>query len=47
LWSVDLARNWVAVGNFEARYLQGDARRSPLVERSTNYYAAAGVAYRF
>jgi outer membrane scaffolding protein for murein synthesis (MipA/OmpV family) len=47
LWSFDLARNWVAVGNFEARHLQGDARRSPLVERSTNYSAAAGVAYRF
>lgn len=47
LWSVDLAQNWIAVGNFEARHLQGDARRSPLVERSTNYQAAAGVAYRF
>jgi outer membrane scaffolding protein for murein synthesis (MipA/OmpV family) len=47
LWSVDLARNWVAVGNFEARHLQGDAERSPLVERKTNYYATAGVAYRF
>jgi len=47
LWSVDLTRNWIVVGNFEARHLQGDARRSPLVERSTNYYAATGVAYRF
>ena len=47
LWSVDLARNWIVVGNFEARHLQGDARRSPLVERSTNYYASAGLAYRF
>ena len=47
LWSFDLAPNWIAVGNFEARHLQGDARASPLVERSTNYYAAAGVAYRF
>ena len=47
LWSVDLTPDWVMVGNFEARRLQSDARRSPLVERSTNYYGAAGVAYRF
>jgi MipA family protein len=47
LYSVDLAQNWVLVGNFEARHLQGDARRSPFVERSTNYYATAGVAYKF
>ena len=47
LWSFDLTRDWVAVGNVEARHLQGDARHSPLVERSTNYYGAAGVAYRF
>ena len=47
LYSIELTRDWVVVGNFEARHLQGDARRSPIVERSTNYYAAAGVAYRF
>ena len=47
LWSVDITKQWVAVGNLEARHMQGDARRSPLVERSTNYYAAAGVAYKF
>ena len=47
LYSIDLTRDWVIVGNFEARHLQGDARRSPLVQRSTNYYAAAGLAYRF
>ena len=47
LYSIELTRDWIVVGNFEARHLQGDARRSPIVERSTNYYAAAGVAYRF
>ena len=47
LWSFDLTRTWVAVGNFEVRHLSGDARRSPLVEDSTNYYMSAGVAYRF
>ena len=47
LYSIDLTREWVVVGNVEARHLQGDARRSPLVERSTNGYAAAGLAYRF
>jgi len=47
LWSVDLSREWVIVGNLEARRLQGDARLSPIVERATNYYASAGLAYRF
>ncbi len=47
LWSVDLVRNWVAVGSVEARHMEGDAAGSPLTERSTNYYVAAGLAYRF
>jgi len=47
LYSIDLAPNWVVVGNLEARRLQGDARHSPFAERSTNYYATAGVAYKF
>jgi len=47
LWSVDLSRNWIVVGNIEARHLQGDAARSPLTERSTNYYVSAGLAYRY
>lgn len=28
-------------------HLQGDAARSPLTERRSNYYATAGLAYRF
>ena len=47
LWSIDLSRNWIAVGNMEIRHLRGDAARSPLVERASNYYMSAGIAYRF
>lgn len=47
LWSFDLIPGWVAVGNLEARHLHGDAARSPLTERTSNYYVAAGVAYKF
>jgi outer membrane scaffolding protein for murein synthesis (MipA/OmpV family) len=35
------------VGSVEARRLHDDAARSPLVERASNYYASAGIAYRF
>ena len=34
-------------GVLEARRLQGDVAKSPLVERRSNYYATAGIAYRF
>jgi len=47
LWSVDLTRHWVVLGSMEVRHLQGDAAHSPLTERSTNCYVAAGLAYRF
>lgn len=47
IWSLDLSRDWVAVGNLESRHLHGDAARSPLTERTSNYYATAGLAYRF
>lgn len=47
LWSIDLSRNWIVVGSIESRHLHGDAARSPIVERSSNYYASAGLAYRF
>jgi outer membrane scaffolding protein for murein synthesis (MipA/OmpV family) len=47
LWSFDLTRNWVVVGSMEARFLYGDAERSPITERSTNYYVSGGLAYRF
>lgn len=47
LWSVDLNKNWVVVGNLESRHLLGDASRSPLAERDSNYTTSAGLAYRF
>ncbi len=47
LWGVDLSREWIVVGNLEARRLHGDAARSPLAERASNHYASASVAYRF
>jgi outer membrane protein len=47
LWSVDLTKSWVVVGNMEARHLQGDAANSPLTERTSNYYMSAGIAYHF
>jgi outer membrane scaffolding protein for murein synthesis (MipA/OmpV family) len=47
LWSVDLSRDWIVVGSLESRHLRGDAAHSPLVESASNYYASAGLAYRF
>lgn len=47
LGSYDLGRHWVVVASVEGRRLQGDAARSPLVERKSNTYASAGIAYRF
>ena len=47
LWSVELAPKWVAVGSLERRRLTGDAADSPLVQRQSNNYISAGVAYRF
>jgi outer membrane scaffolding protein for murein synthesis (MipA/OmpV family) len=47
LGSVELSPKWVIVGSLEARRLRGDAARSPLVQRASNHYASAGLAYRF
>jgi outer membrane scaffolding protein for murein synthesis (MipA/OmpV family) len=47
LWSVDLNPKWVVVGNLERRRLSGDVAHSPLVERSSNGYVSAGIAYRY
>ena len=47
LWSVDLSQTWIVVGSLESRHLHGAAAHSPLVERKENYYASAGLAYRF
>ena len=47
LWSVDLSRNWIVVGSMETRHLRGEAARSPLAERTSNYYVSTGIAYRY
>jgi outer membrane scaffolding protein for murein synthesis (MipA/OmpV family) len=47
LGSYDLSRHWSAVAGAQCRWLHGDAARSPIVERKSNYYANAGLAYRF
>ena len=43
----DLSSHWVALASFSVRRLHGDAASSPITEDKTNYYASAGVAYRF
>ena len=45
--SVDLSRTWVMIWSLHGQRLQGDARRSPLAERTSNYYASVGLGYRF
>lgn len=47
LWSAEVGKDWMAVGSLERRELRGDASRSPLAERAWNFYASAGLAYRF
>ena len=47
LGSYDFSRHWSAVAGAQYRGLHGDAARSPIVERTSNYYANAGLAYRF
>ncbi|MBP6598532.1 MAG: MipA/OmpV family protein [Giesbergeria sp.] len=38
---------WVAFASAGVSQLQGDARRSPLTQRATNYGVSVGVAYRY
>jgi outer membrane scaffolding protein for murein synthesis (MipA/OmpV family) len=47
LGSYDISRHWVLVGSAEGRRLSSEVARSALVERRSNYYASAGLAYRF
>jgi MipA family protein len=47
LGEVDLARHWIALWGVSLQQLQGDARHSPIVREPANWYANAGVAYRF
>ena len=43
----ELSRRWVLLASVHGRRLHGDAASSPITEDKTNYYASAGLAYRF
>ncbi len=47
LGDVDLARHWVGLWGITYQRLQGDAADSPLTQDRNNWYANAGVGYRF
>ncbi len=47
LGDIDLARHWLALWGVTFQRLQGDAANSPLVQDRGNWFANAGVAYRF
>ncbi len=47
LGSVELNREWVVVGSMDVRRLQGDAARSPWVDKPANHSVSMGLAHRF
>ena len=47
LGAYDFSRHWSAVAGVQWRRLHGDAAGSVIVESKSNYYANAGIAYRF
>ena len=46
-WNWALSPNWMLASGARVTRLQGDARNSPLVQRSTNFSISSGLAYRF
>jgi outer membrane scaffolding protein for murein synthesis (MipA/OmpV family) len=46
-WNWVLSPSWMLTSNLQAKRLLGDARLSPLTERSTNLTVSTAVAYRF
>lgn len=46
-WNVALSPSWMITSSARFSGLVGDARRSPLVQRSTNLTVSTGLAYRF
>lgn len=46
-WNWALSPGWMVSSVVRAARLQGDARRSPLVERANNITVSTGLAYRF
>lgn len=47
LGSYDLGPRWLLLGSLEMRQLYDEARTSPVAEKTSNYYASAGLAYRW
>ena len=47
LGDVDVARHWVGLWGMTYQRLQDDASGSPIVQDRNNWYANAGIAYRF
>ncbi|RSZ57195.1 MipA/OmpV family protein [Massilia atriviolacea] len=46
-WNWALSPGWMVSSSLRAAWLQGDARRSPLVERADHITVSTGLAYRF
>ena len=46
-WNWALSPSWMLTSSLQATRLTGDARHSPLVERSTNMTVSTAFAYRF
>lgn len=46
-WNWTLSPSWILTSNARVMRLQGDARKSPLVERATTISVSTGLAYRF
>jgi outer membrane protein len=46
-WNWALSPSWMLTSMLQATRLQGDARRSPLVERPNNVAVSTAFAYRF
>ena len=47
LGSFELGPRWLLVGSLERRDLRDEVADSAIVEKTSNYYASAGIAYRF
>jgi outer membrane protein len=47
LGDVDLTKHWVGLWGITYQRLQDDAAGSPIVQDRNNWYANAGIAYRF
>ena len=47
LGDVNIARHWLGLWAANLKQLRGDAKNSPLTRDRTNWFANAGIAYRF